>query len=149
MTPAEAAALLAIAAAFDNRKPDADAAKAWAYALDGLRFVDCRDAILAHYRASSEWLMPQMVTASVKLTREKRLADTPMPDPPPDMTPLETIAWLKDVRRRIADGESVESEYGELKPRNLPDLRELLPAPADRPRADPYTEPRRVQGGAA
>ena len=32
MTPAQAAALLTIAASFDNRKPDADQAKAWAMA---------------------------------------------------------------------------------------------------------------------
>lgn len=40
MTPTEAAMLLTIAASYDNRKPDADQAKAWAMVLDDLRFVD-------------------------------------------------------------------------------------------------------------
>jgi hypothetical protein len=65
MNTQEAAALLAVAAAFDNRKPDADAAMAWAAALHDVRFEDARDAVVAHYRKSSDWLMPAMVTARV------------------------------------------------------------------------------------
>ncbi|MGZ4519746.1 MAG: hypothetical protein ACXVGA_03710, partial [Mycobacteriaceae bacterium] len=66
MTPAEAQTLLGIAASFDNRKPSEEAAIAWSHALNGFRFVDCRDAIVAHYRVSSEWLMPAKVVAEVK-----------------------------------------------------------------------------------
>lgn len=107
MTPHEAAALLSVAAAFDNRKPDADAATAWAAALHDLRFVDCRDAIVAHYRSTDAWLMPSMVIAQVKRIRSKRLHENPEPAPPAELTPVETIAWLADVRRRIADGELI------------------------------------------
>lgn len=127
MTPAEAAALLGVAAAFDNRKPDADAAQAWALALSGLRFEDCRDAIVAHYRASSEWLMPSAVIAAVKRVRAKRIADVGDLCPPPGLTEPEERAWLREARRRIGDGEPVRVDFGELKPRHLPDLRELLP----------------------
>lgn len=131
MNKQEAAALLSIAAAFDNRKPDVDAATAWSAALDGLRFEDCRDAVVAHYRASSEWLMPQRVIAEVKRIRSKRIAEAGDLTPPPDLTPLETIAWLKSARRRIGDGETVDeiAGYGELTPRHMPDLKRLLPAP--------------------
>lgn len=66
MNTQEAAALLAVAAAFDNRKPDADAAMAWAAALHDVRFEDARDAVVAHYRESSDWMMPAMVTARVR-----------------------------------------------------------------------------------
>jgi hypothetical protein len=68
----EAAALLTVAAAFDNRKPDADQAKVWALALDGLRFIDCRDAIVTHYQSSREWLMPADVIRGVKRLRRDR-----------------------------------------------------------------------------
>lgn len=132
MKPTEAAALLTVAAAFDNRKPDADAAKAWAMALDGLPFTDCRDAIVTHYRQSSEWLMPAKVIAEVKKIRAKRIDDHPPLTPPPGLNPIETTAWRADAIRRIGDGEVVDCDaaYGELKPRHLPDMRALMPTPA-------------------
>ena len=133
MNTQEAAALLAVAAAFDNRRPDADAARAWSLALDGYRFEDCRDAVVAHYRASAEWLMPNKVITEVKRIRAKRIAEAGDPTPPPDLTPLETIAWLRDTKRRIGDGEMVDylAAYGELSARQLPDLRRVLPSPDD------------------
>lgn len=129
MNPAEAATLLGIAAAFDNRKPDPDAAQAWAIALGDMRFEDARDAIVAHYRASSEWLMPSKVIGEVKRIRAKRIEEHPPLTPPADLTPVQTIEWLRDARRRIADGEVLDcdAQYGELKPRHLPDLRQIMP----------------------
>lgn len=132
MTPAEAATLLTVAAAFDNRKPDPDAAKAWSVALGDLPFVDCRDAIVAHYRQTSDWLMPSHVIAAVRKVRDKRIADQEDKlTPPPGLDPVETCAWLHEARRRIADGGLVDCDaaYGELKDRHLPDMRTLLPAP--------------------
>ena len=138
----EAAALLAVAAAFDNRKPDPDAATAWAAALAEFRFIDCRDAIVAHYRSSSEWLMPSKVIAEVKRIRGKRLDETPEPNPPAELTPLETIAWLADVRRRIADGEviSVPEVGGVPMPKELAEGMSRfgrLPADVERAKGDP------------
>ena len=108
MKPTEAAALLTIAASFDNRKPDADAAKAWAMALDGMRFEDCRDAVVAHYRATRDWMMPSDVITIVKRVRRDRLmVFGALPDPPreidPDNTPA-MLAWETGVRRAVADG---------------------------------------------
>lgn len=119
MTPADAGRLLAIAASVDNRKPDPDAALAWSVMLDGYRFEDCRDVIVEHYRRSREWLMPSDIINAVRRLRDKRLAEAPAPIPPPDLTPMQTIAWIKVARRRIADGEPVvESEgRGELEDR--------------------------------
>lgn len=107
MTPAEAAALLTIAAAFDNRKPDADAARAWSLALDGYRFEDCRDAVVAHYRSSSEWLMPQKVLTEVKRIRRQRLLDYGPLNPPASLDPDDTEAyarWIYTAQTAIADG---------------------------------------------
>lgn len=133
MKATEAAALLTIAAAYDNRKPDADQAKAWAMALDGLRFEDARAAIVAHYRASSDWLMPNMVIAGVKRIRAQRLSDFgPLPDPP-DMELADELEWLARVRREIADGtissaDQIEAR-GELVQRDMPELKALLRRP--------------------
>jgi GT2 family glycosyltransferase len=131
MTPTEAGALLTIAAAFDNRKPDADAAKAWAVALEGYRFEDCREAIVAHYRASSEWLMPQAVIAAVKRIRSKRIADHPPVTPPPFKTFAEEQTWRRELNRRIGDGQTFEPDqwYGELNAHPLSDLKALMPRP--------------------
>jgi hypothetical protein len=116
VTPTEAAALLTVAAAFDNRKPDADAAKAWSIALGDLPFFDCRDAVVAHYRKTDDWL-----------------EDAPALTPPPGLDPIETIEWLKGARARIAAGETVDCDaaYGELKQRYLPELRALMPKPEE------------------
>jgi hypothetical protein len=112
MTPTEAAALLTICAAYDNRKPDPDAAKAWAMALDSYRFEDCRAAIVTHYRTSREWIMPADVITAVKRTRTGRLEDA-APCPPAGLDPDDTSAytrWLRGVRRAIADGCEVHVE---------------------------------------
>lgn len=108
MKATEAAGLLTIAAAFDNRKPDADAAKAWAMALEGLRFEDCRAVIVSHYQASREWLMPSDVRSGVKRLRAKRIADYGPLEPPGDLNPDDTGAykrWLDGTTRAIADGD--------------------------------------------
>lgn len=132
MTPAEAQILLSMAASIDNRKPDPDVAKAWAAGLDGLNLDDCRAAVVHHIQTSSEWLDPARIRAYVKRMRAKRIAEHPTLTPPPGSV-LEQQAWLKDARRRIGDGESIDSDagYGELKPRHLPDLRSIMPKPDD------------------
>jgi hypothetical protein len=129
VTPAEAAALLGVAAAFDRRKADDDTAKAWSIALGNLPFVDCRDAIVQHYRATDAWLMPSHIIAAVRKIRRDRLEDAPALTPPPGLDPIETIEWLKGARARIAAGETVDCDaaYGELKQRYLPELRALMP----------------------
>ena len=142
MNPAEAQLLLGIAASFDNRKPSEEAAIAWSHALGDLPFVDCRDAVVAHYQVSSDWIMPAKVIAEVKRVRAKRIVDHPPLTPPPhacetdDCTCVEFHQqWRADANRRIANGEVIDCDaaYGELKPRRLPDLRALMSTTPERP----------------
>lgn len=140
MSPAEAAALLAIAAAFDNRKPDADAATAWALALDGWRFEDCREAVVAHYRATNEWIMPSDVIGAVKNIRRERLLNYGPIEPPPSLDPDDDRAyfqWLRDAQTAIADGQPLPdaADYPQLHRRTMPDMSELLPRIAPVPPA--------------
>jgi hypothetical protein len=74
MTVAEAARLLALAAAFDNRKPDTSGAAptAWADALDDLDVDDCATAVRRHYRASTDFAMPAHVRRIVRDIRDER-----------------------------------------------------------------------------
>jgi hypothetical protein len=108
MNQQEAAALLAIAAAFDNRKPDPDAATAWSHALWDVRFEDAREAAVQHYRTSSEWLMPKMVLSEVKRLRALRIKEHGDVYVPPEIDPDDTAAYqhyLRTARQAIADGE--------------------------------------------
>lgn len=107
MTPAEAAALLTIAAAYDNRKPDADQAKAWAMALDDLRFEDCRTVIVEHYKRSRDWLMPVDVRRGVQRLRYERIdAFGPIPEPE-GIDPDDKVRYQRarlEMQTAIADG---------------------------------------------
>jgi hypothetical protein len=127
MTPAEAGVLLAGISHFDNRKPgtpeEADrTATLWAQALHDVSLPDAGQAVTQHFATSTDYLMPAHIRAAVKRIRAKRLEDHP---------PLETNDWLRDARRRVADGQVIDCDqaYGELRPRVLSDLKQLMPAP--------------------
>lgn len=126
MTPAEAQMLLGIAASFDNRKPNEEAAVAWSHALAGVRFVDARDAVVEHYRTSSEWIMPAQVIAAVRRVRSKRIADHAPLLPPPGLDDEQERRWIREARWRIGNGEVIDCDaaYGELIAGTLP--RELM-----------------------
>jgi hypothetical protein len=81
MTPAEAQMLLGIAASYDNRKPNEEAAIAWAAALDEFEFIACREAVVEHYRESREWIMPADIVGRVrhKITERFRNFGTLIP----------------------------------------------------------------------
>jgi hypothetical protein len=121
MTPTDAAALLTLAAAYDNRKPDKDAAAAWAAALGNLEAPDCQKAIVAHYRESSDWLMPVHIITRVRAMRVERMKAVLNLAPPADLDGLEDdahtaayLAWLRESCRRLADGETLEDAPREV-----------------------------------
>lgn len=133
VTPQEAAALLGIAASFDNRKPDPDAALAWSVALTGLRFEDCRDAIVQHYIRSKEWLMPTDVIGAVRKMRDKRIASAPPLVPPPGLDVAGELQWRREEIKRIGDGLPPSPETRVLVSRGEVVLPELPPMPPAHP----------------
>lgn len=126
MTPQEAGALLAVCAGFDNRKPDADQAKAWAAALTGLRFFDCRDAIVTYYGTRSrDFIYPVDVRRLVTELRAKRINAVQFPEPPLDLDPDDTAAlirWQVETRNAIADGTYVDPPKPALVRRRITQL---------------------------
>lgn len=122
MTPTEAAALLAVAAGLDNRKPSAEAAESWAKALGNLPLADCREAVYAHYRESTEWLMPAHVSRRVRAMRTERLKLAGDVQPPasieaiddPEQFDVAYRTWLRNVRDRIASGGMPDVERREI-----------------------------------
>lgn len=129
MTPAEATILLGGIAAFDNRKPDENAAKMWALALDGLRLEDCAQAVTQHFRTSTDYLMPVHIRSLVRQLRAKRITTAGDLTPPPNLGVIETNRWLSQARRRIGDGEDpvqVQGSYGELVKRDKAEMLALM-----------------------
>lgn len=119
MSPAQAAALLGLCSACgDNRKPDEDVAKTWALLLDDLRFEDCQEAIVTHYRNSGDWIMPADIRKHVEAVRRERvraagdlserlpLHVSSMEDGPEHDEAYRL--WLREATRRIGDGELVD-----------------------------------------
>lgn len=138
MNATEAAMLCRFAkAACPQQKIDEYTPDVWLDLLGDLRFDDAKTALLA-VAAKQPFVAPAEIRAEVRRIRSKRIADAEASIVPPaelaDRPTADTCAWLAAEKRRIGDGELVDPDaYGELKPRYLPDVRELLPAPDDTP----------------
>lgn len=74
----ETAAVLAKAAAFDNRNVGEANVLAWHEALGDLRMADCLAAVTQHARSSTEYLMPihiRRIVAEMKPSISAQLAE--------------------------------------------------------------------------
>ncbi len=78
-------------------------ADAWADLLGDLRLEDCMIAV-RQLGQQQAFIAPSEIRSTVRKIRAERIDRTPMPDPDPDMTPAETILWLRETRKAIADG---------------------------------------------
>lgn len=116
MNLTETAKLLTMCAAFDQRTiGEADVA-AWQATLDDLRFEDCREAVIAHFRNSASRIMPHDVRVAVNAMRRERLerdVEAYIPDADPN-DPAAYIEAMKARRTRIADGTERQRPVAEL-----------------------------------
>lgn len=73
MTEEGVRSLLAVAMAFDHRRPGAADIAAWSDAAERARwdFRDAQEAIKIHYATSTEYLMPGHVTAILRANRRQ------------------------------------------------------------------------------
>lgn len=71
MEPIDVSRILAKAAAYDRRTVGKADTLAWHEALSDLDLDACLDAVAAHYRQSTEWLMPAHVRRLVDEARRK------------------------------------------------------------------------------
>lgn len=112
---------------------------AWADHLADVPYEDAK-AAAKEITSKQPFVTIAEVLAVVRRIRAKRITEAGDLTPPPPPAELEhdeaaqiawQRAWLGTARRRIADGGAVDCDaaYGELKPRYLPELRELMPAP--------------------
>lgn len=106
MTPADAAELLTLAAAFDRRTVGEADARAWAAALNSMPLDDdAREAVARHYSETSDWLTPAHVRAVRSRIRGARLEHANvLYDGRPDETPAQFLARRRTLTRAVADG---------------------------------------------
>lgn len=106
MTPAEAATVLAVAAAFDNRTVgDADA-QAWAAVLSDISPDEAVAAVARHYRDSRDWLMPVDVRRIALAQRRETRLSAPQPVPPRELAdePQREAQWFREYYSAIQRG---------------------------------------------
>jgi hypothetical protein len=106
--------------AIDQYTPDA-----WSELLGDLRTQDCMAAV-RNLGKRQVFIAPAEIRTEVRRIRNERLAATPDPIPPHDLTPVQTIEWLRNTRKAIADGTYTEADAGELKPRDMRQIEQTL-----------------------
>ncbi|MES9554806.1 MULTISPECIES: hypothetical protein [unclassified Streptomyces] len=107
MTPADAAELLTLAAAFDRRTVGEADSRAWAAALHQTPYDDdARAAVARHYSETDRWLTPAHVRQQRATIRRERVAAAPavVYDGHPGETGAESIARRRALVEGIADG---------------------------------------------
>lgn len=106
----ETAGVLAMISALDSRKVYGEIdAQAWHAVIGDLRFDDCREAVIQHYRESPHSITPADVRGKVTAVRKSRIGDRIAPVPPID--PSDTASyqqWQQAWYRGVGDGLTVD-----------------------------------------
>jgi hypothetical protein len=102
----ETAAVLAMITALDTRRMYGDIdAKAWHAVIGDLRFDDCREAVIQHYRESPHSITPADVRSKVSALRKARIGDRVAPLPPVDPEDIQAYRdWQQAWYRSVGDG---------------------------------------------
>ncbi|MEX2984557.1 hypothetical protein [Streptomyces sp. C36] len=106
MTPADAAELLALCAAYDRRTIGEADAHAWARALRDIPLDhDTRTAVAEHYARTDQWITPARVREVRARIRETRIGAThPVYDGNPEETGAEFVERRRAQITAAADG---------------------------------------------
>jgi hypothetical protein len=100
--------LLTVAASFDRRTIADEDAIAWAAALPDIEMVEARDAVVAHYRESRQWVMPNDILRRVFRRRDenRRAVGTTTVTPPSALadTPRTEAQWIRIYRASVGRG---------------------------------------------
>jgi len=73
MSPADVTRLLAIIATFDNRRVEESTIAAWSAVFEGTpwTFAQCRQAVVNHFRESTDYLQPAHVIRGARIVRDE------------------------------------------------------------------------------
>jgi hypothetical protein len=132
---AQEAAILCryVAACCPQQKIDEFTPTVWADLLIDVRLEDAKEAVRT-VLGKQPFIAPAEIIGQVRRVRAKRIAEgeghlTPPADAREGDAHRE---WLADAKRRLGDGELAQEINPlplDLKPRHLPDIRALMPAP--------------------
>jgi hypothetical protein len=114
MNATEISALLTVCASFDGRKPNPETVPAWTAALGDLDFTAARDAAVAHYQETTDWIMPAHIRGRVRRERRDRIEDDVIPMPV-GLDPDDTAAYIRALqagRRALAEGRDLPQSGG-------------------------------------
>lgn len=102
----ETAGVLAMVAALDPRRTFGEVdAQAWHAVIGDLRFDDCREAVIQHYRTSTYSITPADVVDKVGLMRRSRIGDRVAPLPPIDPADVNGYReWQQLWYKAVGDG---------------------------------------------
>lgn len=105
MTPAQAATVLALAAAYDNRTVGEANAYAWAQAIDDrVSLDDAKQIVVEHYAHTREWIMPADINSASAILRKGRLDRMTTPEPPEGLEVTDELTWQRAYRKAVGDG---------------------------------------------
>lgn len=99
MEAREAFQLLTLASAFDGRTVDRETAVVWAEVLADVSLADATEAMKAHYRDESRWMMPAHVVQRVKQKRRAVTGGTMSPRRIDCAREGRAHAWIGDTCR--------------------------------------------------
>lgn len=106
MNAAEVSKLLGLMALADSRRVAEPDVVFWLKVVGDLRYADAESGVFAHYRESTERMMPAHLRERVKAIRQARLDAAGPTDIPAELAdrPEEARQWLQRTRDAIADG---------------------------------------------
>jgi hypothetical protein len=111
MTPEESLRILRLAKALSPAQAvDEFTPEAWTLVLRDVRYADAEQALI-ELGGEQEWIHVSHIRRRVKRIRDGRVrAFGALPEPPREVAGDDAAYsdWLRDVTRRIADGEPVE-----------------------------------------
>jgi hypothetical protein len=133
----EAVTVCRFVAAATGQQMDALAPDVWGVVLAAVNVADAKAAVV-NLAKSRRSIVPADVVTEVRRIRDARIAAVGDLTPPPGLTEAEERAWLRDARRAIGDGGTVDTTRPGLRQRNVQALvtgaaRALPPVPPRSP----------------
>jgi hypothetical protein len=72
MNKLEISKLLTVVSTYDNRKIATETVEAWFLVLGDISFEEASEAIVMHFKDSTNWLLPAHIRTNVRIIRDRK-----------------------------------------------------------------------------